>query len=193
MKSLCLKTEKSGAAVIGLGWRVWGSMPPTLWPLPQNMSRTPGVWEKWCFSFHSMKTSAVFISQAFGCISLPLFTPRHITYFSMWLGSQRSAIVKEAMQVAWLGKQSGDRKARCFFGFVFPELTLIYGGAWSQAWDSYATISVLWKDTRGPFVEFFYINLRKSLRISSILLLDKLQQHLKEHPRSWLKLFALLH
>ena len=57
-------------------------------------------------------------------------------FCSVQLVSQRSVPVKEAVEVALLRKQAGDKVTSCFFGFALLMMTLIYGGAYSQAWDS---------------------------------------------------------
>lgn len=66
--------------------------------------------------------------------SFSLHSLHVVSFCSVRLGSQRPALVQEAVLVAPLRKQAGDdRKAGGSFDFLFLNLTLIYGAASNKA------------------------------------------------------------
>lgn len=123
MRSQYLRTEWVEPPQLDWGEGLGAPLTSPSFLSPWNMSRAPGVWGKLCFAFHGMKTLASFTVR--DLVGPPFLHLLHIVwFFSMRLGSQGSAPAKEAVQVAPLRKQAGDRTARCSFGFVFPEVDI---------------------------------------------------------------------
>lgn len=119
----CLN-RKSGVAVVGLGWSAWGSIQPSSFPFPWTVSRTPEVQEKLWSAPHSTNTPASFIFQGFSW-SLSLHLLLFLWFCSVQLGSQRSALAKEAVQVALLKKNR--------LGTEGKEASLVFF-SWSWHW-----------------------------------------------------------
>lgn len=114
-----IDTEKERSCCGWIGVKALGlhSALPSLFFFPWNVSRTQRSLKKVVLCISQPKHHCqLYFSRIYFVLS-PFICSTLCNFFSVWLGSQRSALVKGVVQVALLRKQAGAGRQEASLGF----------------------------------------------------------------------------